>query len=511
MHADTAEKVTKMLENAQSVSLTLDIWTDRRCHSYLAITAHTFVKCVSSTALVAFKSFKGSHTGIQIAEEIEHVIEEYNLIGKVQYILTDNAANMKKAFAVLKELQYECNTEMMAETEEDCDLDDETLWQDLDISESEDVDRVVEKCCTERLSCFAHSLQLVVKDGLKKANIARPVMAKCTKFCNLLHQSATFRDAFEGKFGSGRSIPAATDTRWNSTFKQLDAIAKLDQACLAELLNDHGHSNLIFTPKETLMLTEILEILQPFAEATDLTQGNRTSIGCVVPCIISLYRILTDQVQIIRYNIAVAKALLESLCRRFFGLLQNIGLLASPIEDKIQPFMEKIYLVASILDPAFCFQWLEDVRISEKEKQRLKESITELAIREAETTILQNQTQESQCSPPKKKTRLTLFSSYQPHPTGLPGNLVQTPRAVLLSYLDEISSMNMDDPWRCIRSEQKFQSIVPLLEKVFCIPATSAPVERIFSQSSLIVRPNRAKMGDDLLEKLVFLKCNHQL
>jgi len=33
----------------------------------------------------------------------------------------------------------------------------------------------------------------------------------------------------------------------------------------------------------------------------------------------------------------------------------------------------------------------------------------------------------------------------------------------------------------------------------------SAPVERVFSQSGLIMRPNRARMSDKMLEELVFL------
>jgi len=36
----------------------------------------------------------------------------------------------------------------------------------------------------------------------------------------------------------------------------------------------------------------------------------------------------------------------------------------------------------------------------------------------------------------------------------------------------------------------------------------SAPVERVFSQSGLLMRPNRARMSNVLLETLVFLKCN---
>jgi len=54
----------------------------------------------------------------------------------------------------------------------------------------------------------------------------------------------------------------------------------------------------------------------------------------------------------------------------------------------------------------------------------------------------------------------------------------------------------------------KFTSIRPLFEQILCVPASSAPVERVFSQSGLVMRPNRAQMTNTLLEELVFLKCN---
>ena len=48
----------------------------------------------------------------------------------------------------------------------------------------------------------------------------------------------------------------------------------------------------------------------------------------------------------------------------------------------------------------------------------------------------------------------------------------------------------------------------PLFLFVFCTPATPAPVERVFSQSGLIMRPHHSRMSDVLLETSVFLKCN---
>ena len=55
---------------------------------------------------------------------------------------------------------------------------------------------------------------------------------------------------------------------------------------------------------------------------------------------------------------------------------------------------------------------------------------------------------------------------------------------------------------------QEYLQLKPLFARMFCVPASSAPVERIFSHNGLLMRPNRAKMSDTVLEHLVFLKCN---
>jgi len=47
-----------------------------------------------------------------------------------------------------------------------------------------------------------------------------------------------------------------------------------------------------------------------------------------------------------------------------------------------------------------------------------------------------------------------------------------------------------------------------IFESLFCIPASFAPVERVFSKSGLLMRPHRARMSDDTMEMLMFLACN---
>ena len=86
--------------------------------------------------------------------------------------------------------------------------------------------------------------------------------------------------------GSGRSVPSTNETRWNSTFRQLKAIVELDQLKLGTVLRDANQGNLVLTTKEVTQLQELVKILAPFAEATDLTQGDKIiTISCVVPVI----------------------------------------------------------------------------------------------------------------------------------------------------------------------------------------------------------------------------------
>lgn len=45
--------------------------------------------------------------------------------------------------------------------------------------------------------------------------------------------------------------------------------------------------------------------------------------------------------------------------------------------------------------------------------------------------------------------------------------------------------------------------------KNLSVPASSAPIERVFSHGGIIMRPHRARLGDTMLSKLIFLKCNN--
>ena len=115
----------------------------------------------------------------------------------------------------------------------------------------------------------------------------------------------------------------------------------------------------------------------------------------------------------------------------------------------------------------------------------------------------------SSSAPPAKKSRTSLFAHYSRSVEE--NNHDRTPERQLMQYLETINSPSFDLMGTSIADmleRKEFSHLNKLFEVVLCSPASSAPVEGVFSQSGLLMRPHRAKMSDELLEALVFLKCN---
>ena len=80
----------------------------------------------------------------------------------------------------------------------------------------------------------------------------------------------------------------------------------------------------------------------------------------------------------------------------------------------------------------------------------------------------------------------------------------------VLDYIEYVSdlavtnaNLSSQELWNMVHASQKYSQLNVLFEKVFSSPATSAPVERVFSSSGLLMRPHRARMTAKLLWELV--------
>lgn len=266
LYERSCKAVKKKLKSVLKIDLTVDIWSDRRMRGFLGMTAHAIVidddhKLKLSSFLIGCDRFSGSHTGERISTALNEIKEKFNVINKIDCIITDNASNMHKAFnASFPVIEPVDNCNEVFVDNHASDVDENELWEDLPEIELDKINAMLDANCKRlRLSCYTHTQHLVVNDGLKDTKCVSSAVAKATSLSTLRHQSSSFRDLFDTTFGNNKGIPAAVSTRWNSTVWMLKAVIVLDIKQL--ILDTHGRKDFVFTHKEEAQLSELVDIL----------------------------------------------------------------------------------------------------------------------------------------------------------------------------------------------------------------------------------------------------------
>ena len=111
--------------------------------------------------------------------------------------------------------------------------------------------------------------------------------------------------------------------------------------------------------------------------------------------------------------------------------------------------------------------------------------------------------------PQPKKTKMTKLFAFLEQPQR---EVVSDMEGEFQAYLDCESpqaletSRNPLNFWK--DNAQRYPNLAQVARKVFTVPATSAPVERAFSQAGKILRSDRSRLLPKNFENLVFLKVN---
>ncbi|XP_061880235.1 zinc finger BED domain-containing protein 4-like [Entelurus aequoreus] len=333
----------------------------------------------------------------------------------------------------------------------------------------------------KRLQCFAHTLELVVGDGLKETKVVSPSLSKLSKLSSLLHTSTTFKDVFDAEFGEQKGIPAAVNTRWNSTLRQAKAVLQCNHVRLCAVLEKARHRELSFTAREWNLLKDLVDILKPFGEATDLTQGEKViTISAVVPSILSLNHHLEKLKPQVCFLSGLVRSLQTSLNKRFLGIFINVKM-ARTQDGITAPFSDPVYLKAAVLDPAFSLLWVEPhVLVSRDVKAEVAQQVKELILQDAAETE-----QPAPLVDEKEQGDLGegegLFAAYHKRQKKDVGT---TPALQLSHYLDIAEGKNALLFWAL--NMKTLPSLFRVAMRVLAVPASSAPVERVFSHAILV-------------------------
>lgn len=172
--------------------------------------------------------------------------------------------------------------------------------------------------------------------------------------------------------------------------------------------------------------------------------------------------------------------------------------------------LNHLKVLIKVLDPRFKLQWCSQPEKLIHKAALITKAATVCTPRDAITTDTASDTIHdiASCEPPTKKRR-GFFSALIDVPSQAPTHLPSI-EAEVSDYISQPCLPEAMDPlafWR--EHAHKFPSLASIAPGYLSIPASSAPVERLFSIAGKVFRPERCELADSTFETLMFVRCNN--
>ena len=459
LYSKTREAVMAEVSNAQFFSGTTDMWSSSSMDPYISFTVH-FISddwklsnyCLETLFLPQ------DHTGENIAEVLESILESWNLkVDQLVCLTTDNGTNMVSAASLLG-------------------------WT--------------------RLSCFGHNLNLAVTNATKDDTRISRAVGVCKKIVtSFSHSWKKKQELTKAQVEKGlpeHSLVTDCPTRWGSQQKMVARILEQDAAIRQVLSEDRKTSHLIPTWQDTMVLESISSALTPLHDFTDMLSGEEyVSVSLVKPLMKHLQDILLADKE-------DESDLTNDMKHKVFRYLE---------EKYSNPDTSTLLDICTFLDPRFKMDYVPECdRIDLKAKITVETMLVAEKRGNTSTTTQQQQTAEDTSGdgvqgPQCKKRRLAdILKKPKSSESERPDQVVEKEvDRYLQSPQTETDSSPLE--WWKIHSEH-YPNLEIVARKYLCVCATSVMSERVFSTSGYVVSDRRSCLKPHRVNMLVFLAKN---
>jgi len=301
------------LNQTQYMALTTDLWTSNQTVGYIMVTCHFVSEAweLCSRVLDTVNVDK-DHTAENLAGELNRIATEWEIGGKISCITTDNASNIVAAANLLR-------------------------WR--------------------HLPCFAHTLNLIVRDSLQAdSELVSRLQEKCKEITSAFRRSTK---ATEKLMSIQRQTHPETqhlrlkqdvETRWNSAYYMIERIADLNEVGMTALCL-LGKNHLCLDPSDHAVVVQTISVLKPFEKATREMSGDSfVSVSKLIPLIHLLQDMLGPAAGTSSSTAVESRLQMElkhQMKRRFAQIESNYTLAAPTILD---PWFKKVAFCS--LEPA---------------------------------------------------------------------------------------------------------------------------------------------------------------
>lgn len=462
MYEKCVTETTEVLNIAKKVCITTDCWTSVNMESFMAVTAHFLNDNFQPISLLLdCSNFSAQHTAANLAKELNNVVTEWKIKDKLLMVVSDNAANIKAAINSLRWKHY---------------------------------------------GCFAHTVNLVVSDGLKDEEVINLIarVKYIVGHFKRSHVATAKLIAYQQNQGTKTPLKLLQDvsTRWNSTFYMLERLIVLEESVKATMSIINMELKHHLTMEEWIIVKQLAQILKPFESVTKNISGEEyLTASMVIPLVNGLNSALTKFEN--RPFADCVKRILERLKKSLTERLGN-----SENSNTLS--------IATFLDPRFKEIPFKDKKNAEIAKKNIISLVAEKFSAELVSRNASGRSESLSTSIEAKNDNKDdddiwedfekEAETYQPVGVG-----TSTTKAILevQRFLDfERLPRNQDALkwWR--ENKYLFPHLTSVAQERLSVCVTSVPCERQFSKAGQILTDRRSRLSSKKAKMLLFLNSN---
>lgn len=455
------------LSGVEFCSVTLDLcvshtMTNKNRSGYLGVTCHFLtLDWEIKSALLSCLPLPNNWDSQHMLAEFDKICHDHGISNKVFRVVIDPFAGKHQPAFQLPGFCFNG----ISDVEDSDERNDKK-------SEAEDQDFLNQCLDWCRIDCFAHSLSQCICEGICSTSQISQTLIKAACFYNHIITSVA-PEKLTHVFGPGQTRPEnfSLARHWKTQLKTLRQMLE----CVDFLEDIVVRGDLALSSVDKIMLRELVEVLEPFEEATDMIQGDKhVSISLALPSVLGLRKHLAEVVT--HQCSGLVTGLTQALDRRLAGILED-----------------PLYVVATTLDPQFKLSWSSD-------RDWHKQVFLEEVAKHAQPVSTPEPSSEAQSAPSK---RSRLFSFIKERPAMQAKSMEQE----LGAYLHE--EPTDEDPlqyWK--RKSIDFPLLSQVAKKVLTVPAITTAVEKIFNVLSKTTRQEGCGILPKNLHTLIYLKAN---
>lgn len=483
---DTAKQIKIQIKNETKdklLSIKIDAVT-RQCRSLLGINVQYILNEEIVIKTLAIKELQERHTGYYIKNVILDVLKEYNIALKQIYCVTsDNGRNMIKATNLLRE---QLETEIIEESDDsdDDNTDNEDQENVINLNEVEDLISKESNGLVNCIRCAAHTLQLVVSDALKEANLSAKI-SECRRLAVALRKPNI---CIQIKAQNKRMPKLNVPTRWNSSYDMIERLLELHEFCQ----NNANDSELHVPDELWQFMTTFVESFKPLKITTMQLQNEQMSLS-------DFYKYwLKLKIELSKISSTIATSVAGIIKKREEHLLQN-----------------PVYLSALYLDPRFKFLLSsQESEIAQKHLIQLSNYIAQTGENRSDPELhnsISNTSTDSNMEIENDELSNYLNEREIIQLASSAENDSEKRRAEIQNFNPERiknHGINILMYWK-IKSNE-YPTLSKLARTIYAVPATQVSVERSFSALKFILSDERNRLSSHNLENILLVRLNNK-